>query len=56
MRLRKGSEFDRGWFQNKRWKTTEKRCVKIQRGEGKPEKGLLLGHQHGEAERKELCY
>lgn len=32
----------------------EKRCVKIQRGEGNLGKGLLLGYQQREAERKEL--
>jgi hypothetical protein len=29
--MRMGSKFDGGWFQCKRWKTIEKKCVKIQR-------------------------
>lgn len=29
--VRMGSRFDGGWFRCKRWKTIEKKCVKIQR-------------------------
>lgn len=45
--VRMGSRFDGGWFQYKRWKTIEKRCVKIQREERRLGEGLL-GYQHGE--------